>query len=79
MKTLNDRLQWAGTTFVLTMYVLMNFFPELHPWNIVMGLLGALCFFAWAYRVVNKPQMLINIVAVMFCISGLIKYYLIHQ
>ena len=69
----NQALQWAGTAFVLTMYVIMSYFPELHPWNVVAGLGGAVCFFAWTVRVRNYPQMVINVAAAVVCISGLIK------
>ena len=41
------------------MYALMNFFPEFRVYTIVTGLGGAVCFFAWAYRVANKQQMII--------------------
>ena len=70
----NEVLQWTGTICILTMYVLMNFFRELKL-DPVFGLLGGLCFFTWAYRVVNKPQMVINIVAIAVCVVGLIKVW----
>ena len=73
VKVSNEVLQWIGTAFILVMYALMNFFPNLHPYNIVAGLGGALCFFAWAHRVANKPQMLINGVAIAVCLGGLYK------
>jgi hypothetical protein len=72
MKT-DDKIQWTGTAFVLSMYITMNLFPTLHLWNIIMGLLGSLCFFVWAYRVKNNPQMFINSIAILFCAIGLIK------
>jgi Co/Zn/Cd efflux system component len=69
---LNDALQWAGTVFILAMYVLMNFFRELGL-DPVFGLLGGLCYAAWAYRVANRPQMIVNVVAISVCIVGLIQ------
>ena len=75
MKTANDIIQWAGTVFVLAMYTVMNFFPELAPWNILFGLLGAVCYFAWTVRVRNWPQMLINVVAIALCTGGLIRHF----
>lgn len=68
----NEVLQWVGTVFILMMYAVMNFVPECRIWNIVMGLGGAICFFAWAYRVANRQQMIINAVAVALCTTGLI-------
>jgi hypothetical protein len=74
-ETVNELLQWVGTGFILAMYVLMSYFPELHPWNIVFGLLGGLCYFTWTVRVANKPQMLVNAVAIVVCTGGLIKAF----
>lgn len=74
MKT-NDLIQWAGTVFVLLMYLVMNYFPEQAPWNITFGLLGALMYFTWTVRVKNYPQMLINIVAIALCTGGLIRHF----
>lgn len=71
MKT-NDMLQWAGTTCILIMYVLMNFFRELGL-DPVFGLLGGMCYATWAWRVANRPQMLVNVVAITVCVLGLFK------
>ena len=71
---INDAIQWAGTACILVMYVLMNFFREvgLDP---VFGLLGGLCYALWAYRVANKPQLLVNVVAISVCLVGLFKAF----
>ena len=71
---LNNVLQWTGTVFILLMYVLMNFFRELQL-DALAGLLGGLCYFAWTVRVANKPQMLVNVVAITVCAVGLFKVY----
>lgn len=70
---LNDILQWAGTVCLLTMYVLMSFFPNLHPWNIVAGVLGGVCYLTWCLRVANKPQMIVNAVAIAIGLAGLFR------
>jgi len=70
---IDEILQWVGTAFILVMYALMNFFPEFRVYTIVTGLGGAVCFFAWAYRVANKQQMIINGVAITLCVIGLYK------
>jgi len=75
MHKTNELIQWVGTAFILVMYALMNFFPQYYPWNIVTGLGGALFFFAWAYRVANKQQMIINGVAIALCVLGLYRYF----
>lgn len=71
---LNEVLQWTGTCFILLMYVLMNFFRELEL-DALAGLLGGLCYFVWTVRVHNRPQMLVNIVAISVCAVGLLKAY----
>lgn len=68
---LNEFLQWAGTVAILVMYILMSFYPELRPWSIVAGLAGSGFFFAWAYRVGNTQQILVNAVGGFVCLSGL--------
>jgi hypothetical protein len=70
----NDIIQWAGTFFILAMYVLMNFFRELGL-DPICGLLGGLCFAIWSYRVANKPQLLVNVVAITVCVVGLYKAF----
>ena len=71
----NELIQWVGTAFVLAMYVLMNLFPELAPWNLVAGLAGATAYFIWTVRVRNYPQMMINVVAITLCVAGLLKHF----
>jgi hypothetical protein len=72
-RNIDEVIQWVGTAFILAMYALMNFFPEFRVYTIVTGLGGAVCFFAWAYRVANKQQMIINGVAITLCVIGLYK------
>jgi hypothetical protein len=74
IKDKNEVLQWAGTLCILAMYVLMNFFRELRL-DPLAGLLGGLCYATWAYRVANKPQLVINVAAITVCIVGLYKIY----
>jgi hypothetical protein len=70
---LNNILQWAGTTALLCMYILMSFYPHLHPWNIVCGVLGGLLYLAWCIRVRNSPQLVVNLVAIAIGLAGLYK------
>ena len=72
-KNIDNTLQWAGTVCLLTMYTLMSFFPHLHPYNIVAGVLGGVCYLLWTLRVRNKPQMLVNFVAIAIGLAGLYK------
>lgn len=70
---INNVLQWAGTTALITMYVLMSFFPELHPWNIVCGAIGGVLYFTWSLRTYNKPQQIVNLAGILVCLAGLFK------
>jgi hypothetical protein len=72
-RNIDNTLQWAGTVCLLTMYVLMSFFPQLHPWNIVAGVLGGVCYLAWTIRVKNRPQLIVNAVAITIGLAGLYR------
>lgn len=71
MNKANELIQWLGTGFILTMYVISNFFPGYDDLRNSVALAGALCFFTWAYRVKNTQQMIINGVAIVLCCVGL--------
>ena len=73
MNKTNEIIQWVGTAFILAMYVISNFFPGYDDLRNSVALAGGLCFFAWSYRVANKPQMIINGVAIVLCVVGLLK------
>jgi hypothetical protein len=55
------------------MYILMSFFPTLHPYNIVAGICGGVLYLTWTVRVANKPQMIVNAVAIAIGLAGLYK------
>lgn len=73
---INTSLQWLGTTALITMYVIMSFFPELHPWNIVCGALGGVFYLAWSFRTANRPQMIVNAAGILVCLAGLYRAWL---
>jgi hypothetical protein len=72
---LNSALQWAGTTALLTMYILMSFYPNLYPYNLVAGLCGGSFYLVWSLRVRNRAQVLVNLAGVVVCIAGLVKAF----
>ena len=76
LQMINHTLQWLGTGCLITMYVIMSFYPELYPINIILGCFGGLFYFTWSFRVANKPQMLVNAAGILVCLAGLIKLYL---
>ena len=69
----NASLQWLGTSALITMYVLMSFFPELHPWNIVAGCIGGILYFTWSLRTNNRPQIIVNLAGITVCVAGLFR------
>ena len=73
---LNSILQWAGTACLLTMYVLMSFYPNLFPANLVAGMMGGAFYLAWSIRERNKAQVLVNLAGITVCVAGLLKYYI---
>lgn len=73
---INNVLQWLGTACLITMYVVMSFFPDMYPLNIVMGLLGGSFYFAWCLRVQNRPQMIVNAAGILVCCAGLVKAWI---
>jgi len=50
---------------------------EVHKdfWNQLAFVLGTVAFLTWSLRVVNKPQMAVNIVAITVCSVGLFRVY----
>ena len=73
---MNAVLQWLGTTALITMYVIMSFYPEAHPLNIVMGLIGGTFYLAWSFRTNNHPQIIVNSAGIIVCLMGLARAWL---
>ena len=72
---LNEILQWAGAVFIIAGHSLNAMGPEVYPYNILAFFLGTILFMIWTIRVANKPQMLVNIVAMGIGIMGLVKAF----
>jgi hypothetical protein len=47
--------------------------PAVYPYNILAFFLGTVFFLWWTFRVANKPQMLVNIIAIAISGAGLVK------
>ena len=69
----NDILQWSGALFVIIGHVCNSIGPSVYPYNIVAFTGGTIAFLWWTLRVANKPQMLVNVVALALCLVGLFK------
>ena len=57
----NDALQWFGAVFIMIGHLLNT--------------LGIIAFLIWTIRVSNKPQMTVNIMALIFMGFGLVKFF----
>lgn len=73
---INEILQWIGALFIIIGHVLNAIGPSCYPYNIVAFTLGTVFFLAWTLRVKNKPQMIVNIVAITTCLTGLVNAYI---
>lgn len=72
---INEVLQWAGAVFIIAGHSLNAMGPSVYPYNILAFFVGTILFFAWTIRVANKPQMLVNVVALGIGLVGLVKAF----
>jgi hypothetical protein len=72
---LNDSLQWVGAVFIIIGHVCNSIGPDAYPYNIVAFTLGTIMFMTWTILVKNRPQLVVNIVAIVTCLIGLAKAY----
>ena len=74
-KQLDDALQWTGAVAIICGHVLNTLGSQYHQdlWNIVAFAVGTVCFLAWAVRVANKPQAVVNVVSLAIGLVGLYK------
>jgi hypothetical protein len=73
---INEILQWIGAVFIIIGHILNAMGPEVYPYNIVAFTLGTIFFMTWTIRVKNRPQLIVNVVAITTCLTGLAKAYL---
>ena len=72
---IDDLLQWVGAVAIIAGHVLNAIGPSVYPYNIVVFAVGTVAFLAWAVRVANKPQAVVNIVALAIGLVGLYKAF----
>ena len=70
---INEILQWTGAVFIIAGHSLNAVGPAAYPYNILAFFVGTVLFMAWSIRVANKPQLLVNIVALVIGLTGLVK------
>jgi hypothetical protein len=71
----NEILQWAGAVFIVAGHSLNAVGPEAHPYNILAFFVGTILFMVWTIRVANRPQLMVNVVALGIGILGLVKAF----
>ena len=72
---INDILQWTGAVFIIAGHSLNAVGPAAYPYNILAFFVGTILFMAWSIRVANRPQLLVNIVALAIGLTGLVKAF----
>ena len=72
---INEVLQWTGAVFIIAGHSLNAVGPAAYPYNILAFFVGTILFMAWSIRVANKPQLLVNIVALAIGLTGLVKAF----
>jgi hypothetical protein len=70
---INEILQWTGAVFIIAGHSLNAVGPAAYPYNILAFFVGTILFMAWSIRVANRPQLLVNIVALAIGLTGLVK------
>ena len=71
----NEVLQWAGAVFIIAMHAGNAIGPSAYPYTLVAAFLGTVCFMLWSFRVANKPQLLVNVVAMSILLAGLYRAF----
>ena len=75
-KHIDDTLQWTGAIAIIAGHVLNSIGPSMYPYNIAVFAVGTVAFLAWAIRVANKPQAVVNVVALTIGLVGLFNAYI---
>jgi hypothetical protein len=70
-RTVDDTLQWVGAVAIIAGHVLNAVGPSAYPYNIAVFAVGTVAFLAWAIRVRNVPQGVVNVVALTIGLVGL--------
>ena len=70
---IDEALQWTGAVAIIAGHVLNAVGPSVYPYNIAVFAVGTVAFLAWALRVANKPQAVVNVVALAIGLVGLYK------
>ena len=72
---IDEALQWAGAVAIVAGHVLNAVGPAVYPYNIIVFAVGTVLFLAWAMRVRNKPQAMVNVISLTIGLVGLYKAF----
>ena len=72
---IDDTLQWTGAVAIIAGHVLNAVGPSMYPYNIIVFAVGTVAFLAWALRVQNRPQAVVNFVSLAIGAVGLYKAF----
>ena len=75
-RTVDEALQWTGAVAIIAGHVLNAVGPSMYPYNIAVFAVGTVAFLAWACRVRNVPQGVVNVVALTIGLVGLYNAYI---
>ena len=75
MQKTNEILQWIGAVFIIAGHSLNAVGPEAYPYNIIAFFIGTVFFLIWCLRVSNRPQLLVNVVALSIGATGLFRAF----
>jgi hypothetical protein len=72
---INDVLQWIGAVFIIGGHSLNAIGPEVYPYNVLTFFIGTVLFLIWSLHVANKPQLLVNVIALAIGATGLFNAF----
>ena len=72
---IDETLQWTGAVAIIAGHSLNAVGPSMYPYNVVVFAVGTVAFLTWAVRVRNKPQAVVNVVALAIGLVGLYKAF----
>ena len=73
MNKTNEILQWTGAVAIVLGHILNAVGPAAYPYNIIVFAIGTILFMIWAFRVKNRPQLMVNVISLAIGIIGLLK------
>ena len=72
----NEQIQWIGAVAIIAGHSLNAIGPASYPYNIYAFAVGTVMFLIWSFRVGNRPQLAVNLVAFGLGCAGI--YNAIH-